>query len=165
MSFLARESPSTLPASPFDLPLGAFASTSSANPFAPTKLPEANSWSPPKYSIRRQKLLRKLAKEAYWPDDALPPVVEKAAPATPRTPRVYTASPHIPATKVLDELELQKKGPYVGRKGMAFKGKMWERKFEARQTELQKALEVADAKAAAWKKVRSLGLSLSSPRR
>lgn len=160
LSFLARESPSTVPASPFDLPLGPFASTSNSNPFAPTKLPEANSWTPPKYSIRRQKVLRKLAKEALWPEDALPPSVDKISPAaaaTARAPQLYRASPHIPATKVLDELELEKKGPYTGRKGAAFKGKIWERKFEARQAELNKALKLADDKAAAWKKVSSAG--------
>jgi hypothetical protein len=156
LSFLARESPSTLPASPFDLPLGPFASTSNSNPFAPTKLPEANSWTPPKYSIRRQKVLRKLAKEALWPEDALPPSVDKISPAAAtRAPQLYRASPHIPATKVLDEVELEKKGPYAGRKGAAFKGKIWERKFEARQAELNKALQLADEKAAAWKKVSS----------
>ncbi|ORY70600.1 hypothetical protein BCR35DRAFT_322206 [Leucosporidium creatinivorum] len=162
LSFLARESPSTVPASPSDLPLGPFASTS--NPFAPTKLPEANSWTPPKYSIRRQKVLRKLAKEALWPEDALPPSVDKVTPeAATRAPQLYRASPHIPATRVLDELELQKKGPYAGRKGAAFKGKIWERKFEARQTELKKALELADDKAAAWKKAKAEERSKSKP--
>lgn len=155
LSFLQRESPSTVPPSPLDLPLGPFASTSNMNPFAPTKLPAANSWTPPKYSIRRQKLLKKLATEAMWPEDALPPMVEKAASPRAGAGQVYRASPHIPQSRVLDQLDLKKKGPYVGRKGAAFKGKIWERKFVARQEQLSKLLEVADDKAAAWKKVSS----------
>lgn len=68
---------------------------------------------------------------------------------------VYRSSPHLPRTTVLDELNLEKKGPYIGRKGAAFKGKMWERKMGARQEELRVALLKTDAKEAAWRKVSS----------
>lgn len=48
---------------------------------------------------------------------------------------------------------MEKSGPYAGRKGAAFKGKIWERKKEQRVADLKRLLEGADAKAQAWKKV------------
>ena len=170
-SFLARESPASLPATPGAEP-SAFAGAS--NPFAPTKAsPEARSWTAPRYSLRRQKMLRREAEALGLADDVLPPSpLAKSSPlaSTSTSPdptpaarldparRRLQSSPHIPATKVLDALALDKFGPYAGRKGAAFKGKLWERKKEARVAHLAKLLEGADAKAEAWRKVR---LSLS----
>lgn len=152
-SFLARESPSSLASgaaspTPFD---------ATSNPFAPTKTAGANSWTAPKYSIRRQKVLVKEVERLGWSLDCLPvapvraPSAKQAARAKTLTP--FKASAHIPATKVLDELELEKRGPYTGRGGNAFKGKIWERKSAARALELRTALEGADAREAAWRKV------------
>ena len=126
--------------------------SSPANPFAPTKSPHANSYTAPKYSLRRQKVLRLEAERLGWAADVLPPTPVPAKEV--RKTTLYRANPHIPRTKVLDELSLEKKGPYVGRKGAAFKGKMWERKMGARQEELKVALEATAAKEVAWRKVR-----------
>lgn len=161
-SFLERESPASLPSTsqlPNDAAAvpGPFAAAS--NPFAPTKVAGANSWTAPRYSLRRQKVLRRELEsfEGAVPDHVLPPPYKKQHVQTRRTPpqRMYRSSPHIPESKVLDELDLVKKGPYAGRKGMAFKGKLWERKFEKRQQQLKAAFESADERAQQWKKVRS----------
>lgn len=62
----------------------------------------------------------------------------------------------MPESKVLAEVGLEKRGPYAGRKGAPFKGKMWERKKEERTAELARLLQGADTRIAAWKKVRFL---------
>ncbi|GAA5839940.1 hypothetical protein JCM11251_006567 [Rhodosporidiobolus azoricus] len=155
-SFLARESPASLPTQPGAAPTP-FAGPS--NPFAPTKSsPSARSWSAPKYSLRRQKQLRREAEALGYPADVLPPSFVKAnAPPTAASRldparRTLAPSQHVPESKVLADLGLEKRGPYAGRKGAAFKGKMWERKKEERVVELARLLQGADAKAAAWRK-------------
>lgn len=159
-SFLARESPASLPAQPGVAP-SPF--TSPSNPFAPTKAsPLARSWTAPKYSLRRQKKLRIEAANLGYPEDVLPPpFVKPNAHLRPKpsqrldqTRRALAPSQHVPASKVLAELGLEKYGPYAGRKGAPFKGKMWERKKEERTQELARLLAGADQKIAAWKKVR-----------
>ncbi|KAM0786502.1 hypothetical protein ACM66B_001960 [Microbotryomycetes sp. NB124-2] len=157
-AFLHRESPASVPASIDELP-GAFASTS--NPFAPTKAPGAKSWTAPKYSLRRQKVLRRQAEMLGWPSEALPPPfklspAETSSPSSdnatrPSVAQTLKSHPRIPSSRILDEVQLVKKGPYVGRKGAAFKGKAWERNFDKRQQELKTAFEQADAKMALWK--------------
>ncbi|GAA5956940.1 hypothetical protein JCM21900_006713 [Sporobolomyces salmonicolor] len=167
-SFIVRESPSSLPASADALPT-AFAGES--NPFAPSKSsPLAKRWTAPKYSLRRQKMLRREAEALGLPDDVLPPPFVKAsspaAAAAPRldpSRRLFKSTPHIPKTKILDELAMEKRGPYAGRKGAAFKGKMWERKKEERLAELKKLLDGADAKAEAWKKAQSEARAKAKP--
>ncbi|GAA5932901.1 hypothetical protein JCM3775_005257 [Rhodotorula graminis] len=169
-SFLARESPASLPTTPGAEPT-AFAGAS--NPFAPTKAsPEARSWTAPRYSLRRQKKLRREADALGLAADVLPPsplaksspvASTSTSPSPDQTPaarldparRRLQSSPHVPATKVLDTLALDKFGPYAGRKGAAFKGKLWERKKEARVAHLAKLLEGADAKTAAWRKAQA----------
>ena len=59
---------------------------------------------------------------------------------------------------------MEKAGPYAGRKGAAFKGKIWERKKEQRLADLKKLLEGADAKAQAWKKVSHPSITLRNHR-
>lgn len=148
LSFILRESPSSSPAAGSSIPT---AFDPSHNPFAPTKSPNSNSHTAPKYSLRRQKVLRRELESNSWPADVLPPTPVRAKEA--RKTTLYRANHHIPVTKVLDELSMEKKGPYVGRKGAAFKGKMWERKMGARQEELKVALEATGAKEVAWRKV------------
>lgn len=106
-------------------------------------------------------MLRRELEMYGLPQDVLPPAYAKydvkaikRQQLSQTSPQLFRSSPHIPGTKVLDELNLTKKGPYVGRKGMAFKGKMWERKFAQRQEHLKAALATADAKVEQWKKVR-----------
>lgn len=72
------------------------------------------------------------------------------------------STPFLPKSRVLDALTLEAKGPYAGRK-IVFKGKVWERRFGARQEELRVALSGADAKAKAWKKVRCFSKSTAEP--
>ncbi|GAA5826948.1 hypothetical protein JCM5353_004776 [Sporobolomyces roseus] len=158
LSFLARESPSTLTpngeivAVPFSSPI---------NPFAPSKpSPNANSWTAPKYSIRRQKQLRREAQLYGLPEEVLPPPFIRATSPSPSHPinpqqRLLKGTPHVPETKILDKLLMEKAGPYAGRKGAAFKGKIWERKKEQRLADLKRLLEGADAKAQAWKQANS----------
>ncbi|GAA6040496.1 hypothetical protein JCM8097_005434 [Rhodosporidiobolus ruineniae] len=152
-SFLARESPSSLPSQPGAAPLP-FASTS--NPFLPTKTnPAARSWTAPKYSLRRQKQLRQEAAARGWPQDVLPPSIPSSSSSKPRLSperRILAPVAHVPESKVLAGLKMEKRGPYAGRKGAPFKGKIWERKKQDRVDELARLLEGADAKAAAWRK-------------
>jgi hypothetical protein len=155
-TFLARENPSTLSSNgeivavPFSSPI---------NPFAPSKSStSAKSWTAPKYSIRRQKELRKEAELYGLPQEILPPPFAKSSIPSPSNPtneqqRLLKGSRHVPETRILDKLAMDKAGPYAGRKGAAFKGKIWERKKEQRLADLKKLLEGADAKAQAWKKV------------
>ncbi|GAA6059746.1 hypothetical protein JCM10212_001954 [Sporobolomyces blumeae] len=166
LTFLARESPGAVTASgevvpvPFSAPV---------NPFAPSKAsPLAKSWTAPKYSIRRQKQLRKEAEMYGLPADVLPPSFVKAAPPSPSNPtnpqqRLLKGTPHVPETKILDRLVMEKQGPYAGRKGAAFKGKMWERKKEQRLADLKRLLDGADAKAEAWKKANSDSRAKAKP--
>lgn len=139
----------------------------SSNPFAPTKTFGSNSWRKPKYSVRRQKVLRKRVEELGWPTNVLPPTHLNhfetiAAAAPPRPARLYNASANIPVTSVLTALKLERKGPYTGRKGAAFKGKIWERKMGARVEELRVALEATGLKEATWRKVcRRINIRLS----
>jgi len=148
--FLERESPAALlsevpPAfTPFSL--------STPNPFLPTKSPNARSWTAPKYSARRQKALRREVAALGLSQDILPPG-PAPRPASVAAAHRLTSSAHIRGSAVLDAVGLAKVGPYSGRKGQAFKGKMWERKFEARQDELRRLLAGAEAKEAAWRKV------------
>ncbi|GAA5891124.1 hypothetical protein JCM5296_004899 [Sporobolomyces johnsonii] len=168
LSFLARESPSSLPASPGALPT-AFAGQS--NPFAPSKSSPLNRrWDAPKYSLRRQKELRREAEARGLPADVLPPPFVKAStPARGAVARVdpsrrlLKSTPHVPKTKILDVLAMEKRGPYAGRKGAAFKGKMWERKKEERTTELKRLLDGAAEKAEAWKKAQSEARAKAKP--
>lgn len=167
LSFLARESPSTLTptgeivAVPFSSPI---------NPFAPSKpSPNAKSWTAPKYSIRRQKQLRREAQLYGLPEEILPPPFIRATSPSPSHPinpqqRLLKGTPHVPETKILDKLLMEKAGPYAGRKGAAFKGKIWERKKEQRLADLKKLLEGADAKAQAWKKVSLPSITLRNHR-
>ena len=149
--FLLRESPSSIPSTP-NSPLLPFASSS--NPFLPTKShPDANSWTAPRYSLRRQKALRSEAALLGLDPAVLPPPAAPRPRTTP-TANLIRASAHIPRASVLNEADVEKRGPYVGRKGAAFKGKVWERNAAARKDELKLALEGADAKIAAWRKVR-----------
>ncbi|KAK4049145.1 hypothetical protein OIV83_004336 [Microbotryomycetes sp. JL201] len=156
-AFLLRESPASVPASFEEVP-GAFASSS--NPFAPTKAPGAKSWTAPKYSLRRQKALRRQANMLGWPTEALPPPFKSASASLrddagrPSVVSTLRSHPRIPSSRILDEVQLEKKGPYAGRKGAAFKGKAWERNFDKRQQELKSAAEQADAKMAAWEQAK-----------
>jgi hypothetical protein len=165
-SFLARENPSTLSqtgeivAVPFSSPI---------NPFAPSKTsPNAKSWTAPKYSLRRQKELRKEAELYGLPQEILPPpftpssFVRSLSNPTNDQQRLLKGSSHVPETRILDKLAMEKPGPYAGRKGAAFKGKMWERKKEQRLADLKRLLEGADAKAQAWKKVRQFSATTLS---
>ncbi|KAL8287671.1 hypothetical protein RQP46_003529 [Phenoliferia psychrophenolica] len=148
--FLLRESPSSVPSSP-SAPLLPFASTST-NPFLPSKAnADANSWTAPRYSLRRQKALRTEAARLGLDPSVLPPSAAPKPRPVSAAP-LFKAGPHIRRASVLNEAEIEKKGPYVGRKGAAFKGKVWERNLVARKAELAKALEGADAKIAAWRK-------------
>ncbi|GAA5873133.1 hypothetical protein JCM8547_006801 [Rhodosporidiobolus lusitaniae] len=158
-SFLARESPASLPAQP-DLAPSPFAGPS--NPFHPTKSnPLARSWTAPKYSLRRQKKLQQEALARGYPDDVLPLPFTKhnarpsAAPRLDPARRTLAPSQHVPESQVLGELGLEKRGPYAGRKGAPFKGKIWERKKEERTAELARSFDGADAKIAAWKKAQA----------
>lgn len=159
-NFILRESPSSLSAnSPSSTVPSSFSSLS--NPFAPTKTVGANSSTPPKYSLRRQKVLRQQAEILGWPSNVLPAAyLPHPSPSdtlrAKRSPGLHRESRNIPATKVLTALKLEKKGPYIGRKGPAFKGKMWERKMDARVEELRVALEATGLKEATWRKVRSV---------
>ncbi|POY73317.1 hypothetical protein BMF94_3652 [Rhodotorula taiwanensis] len=161
-SFIARESPASLPATPFATPL-AFAGPS--NPFHPVKNPNARSWTPPKYSLRRQKQLRRAAVAyGFDPDSVLPPAHVKAnapvasgdhATAAERLDanrRMLVGSAHVQGSQVLDALAMPKVGPYAGRRGAPFKGKLWERQKQARLTKLRTLLEGADARIEAWRK-------------
>lgn len=151
--FFLRECPaSILDSTSTPLP---FQSTS-ANPFLPTKSPNSRSWTAPKYSARRQKVLRREADALGWSQDVLPAGAPSSAQPVAATHKL-TSNAHIGASKVLDAVGLLKRGPYAGRKGQAFKGKLWERRFEQRQVELAKLLEGADAKEAAWRKVSGCG--------
>ncbi|GAA5895366.1 mitochondrial 54S ribosomal protein mL59 MRPL25 [Sporobolomyces salmoneus] len=154
-SFLARENPTSLSSSGEIIPVR-FSSLN--NPFAPSKSsPSAKSWTAPKYSIRRQKELRKEAEMYGLPQEILPPPFIKTSLPSPSNPtneqqRLLKGSRHVPETRILDQLAMEKAGPYSGRKGAAFKGKIWERKKEQRLADLKRLLEGADAKAQAWKK-------------
>ncbi|GAA5823582.1 hypothetical protein JCM3770_002791 [Rhodotorula araucariae] len=174
-SFLARESPASLPVAPGAAPT-AFAGSS--NPFEPTKAsPDARSWTAPKYSLRRQKKLRREADALGLASDVLPPPFRKsplaaASPALAPAPaaarldparRRFQSSPQVPASKVLDALGLDKYGPYAGRKGAAFKGKLWERKKEERTAYLAKLLDAADAKADAWRRTQADAKAKAKP--
>ena len=161
--FLLRESPSSVPDQPSS-PLLPFASTS-ANPFLPSKAnADANSWTAPRYSLRRQKVLRNEVARLGLDPTVLPPSAPHRARLESAAP-LFRAGPHIRRASVLNEAELEKKGPYVGRKGAAFKGKVWERNLVARKAELAKALEGADAKIAAWRKVSSASVRVAETRR
>ena len=157
-NFLKRETPTSLPSasSPSSTP-APFASGS--NPFAPTKREGANSWTTARYSVRRQKVLKKAVEALGWPANVLPttPVVVKPV----RKIRMLVGSPHIPKTAVLNELEMERKGPYIGRKGAAFKGKVWERQKAKRIEELRVALAGTDLKEQVWRKVSSAFTPLS----
>ncbi|GAA5933318.1 mitochondrial 54S ribosomal protein mL59 MRPL25 [Sporobolomyces koalae] len=166
LSFLAREHPAAVSAAgeivavPFSSPI---------NPFAPSKAtPAAKSWTAPKYSIRRQKALRIEASLYGLPQEILPPPFIKQSPQSPSNPkneqqRLLKGSNHVPATRILDQLAMQKPGPYAGRKGAAFKGKIWERKKEQRTADLKRLLDSADAKAQAWKKANADARVKSKP--
>lgn len=151
--FLQRESPTSL-SSEVPPPFTPHSPTT-PNPFLPTKSPNARSWTAPKYSARRQKALRREVDALGLSHDILP-----AGPAPRPTPAAaahrLTGSKHVKGSAVLDAVGLAKVGPYAGRKGQAFKGKMWERKFEARQEELSRLLAGAEAKEAQWRKVSTL---------
>ncbi|GAA6023154.1 hypothetical protein JCM11491_003281 [Sporobolomyces phaffii] len=154
-SFLARENPATLSPSGEIIPV---AFSAPVNPFAPSKAsPDAKAWTAPKYSLRRQKELRKQADLYGLPQEILPaPFAKTSLPSrsnpTNEQQRLLKGSRHVPETRILDKLAMEKAGPYAGRKGAAFKGKMWERKKEQRLADLKRLLEGADAKAQAWKK-------------
>ncbi|KAM0750884.1 hypothetical protein T439DRAFT_314272 [Meredithblackwellia eburnea MCA 4105] len=159
-NFLLREAPQSLSSSP-EPPLP-FPSDVQ-NPFLPHKRnPLQNSLSPPKYSIRRQKLLRKQVHQLGLSDDILPKSlvqVRREAVVSPTTTAaaaaaggLVQASPHIQNYSTINEALLPKKGPYLGRKGAAFKGKTWERNWTKRQEELEKALEGQADKIRAWRK-------------
>ncbi|GAA5991190.1 hypothetical protein JCM10908_006581 [Rhodotorula pacifica] len=170
-SFIARESPRSLPSDPFATP-APFAGPS--NPFHPTKNANARSWTPPKYSLRRQKQLKRAA-EAYGfdPEAVLPaPHLKANAPlagsnkaASPPAERLDAArrmlvgSPHVLGSQVLDQLAMPKVGPYAGRKGAPFKGKLWERQKQARLNKLRTLLEGADARIEAWRKAEAAAKS------
>lgn len=163
-SFLTKYSPQSLPLNSSTTPLP-YASTSSLNPFFPTKTPGSNSSTGPKYSIRRQKVLRKQLDSLNLPNNLLPPsylkatksfnrgIIEGSGQSRAIGSSTYKSVNHLPSTKILDGLNLEKKGPYLGRKGASFKGKIWERKMSAREDELKLALAKAPAKEAAWRKV------------
>lgn len=152
--FLLRESPASISSDP-SAPLLPFASTSAHNPFLPSKAhASANSFTAPRYSLRRQKVLHREVARLGLSPDVLPASAPRKAPKAPSTTPLIRASAHIPKAHALNEAELEKRGPYLGRKGAAFKGKVWERNLAARKDELKVALEGADAKIAAWRKVR-----------
>lgn len=148
-NFLLRESPASAATGLSTIP-GPFAGV--GNPFAPTKAEGSRSWTAPRWSARRQKVLRTLVEARGWPENVLPVTPVRAEPV--RAARTLRGSTHIPKTSVLNELDLERKGPYVGRSGPAFKGKMWERKMKARTEELRVALEATTLKEIAWRKVR-----------
>ncbi|GAA5986143.1 hypothetical protein JCM11641_004724 [Rhodosporidiobolus odoratus] len=166
-SFLARESPSSLPAQPGQSPLP-FAGTS--NPFAPSKSnPNARSWTAPKYSLRRQQALRQQAAALGLPSDILPPpfINPNSLPSSllklDQGRRILAPSVHVPESSVLKELGMEKRGPYSGRKGAAFKGKIWERKKAERVVHLAKLLGASDAKVQAWKKAQQDAKAKAKP--
>lgn len=168
-SFIARESPASLPSTPFATP-APFSGPS--NPFLPTKNLLARSWTRPKYSLRRQKQLRRAAEQLGFDADAvLPaphlkqnaPLAKAAAPPAERLDaarRLLVGSPHVHGSRVLDHLAMPKVGPYAGRRGAPFKGKLWERQKQARLSKLRTLLEGADARIEAWRKVRSRVVTL-----
>ena len=164
-SFIARESPASLPSTPFATP-APFSGPS--NPFLPTKNGgAARSWTRPKYSLRRQKQLRRAAEQLGFDADAvLPaphlkqdaPLAKAAAPPSERLDaarRLLVGSPHVQGSRILDHLAMPKVGPYAGRRGAPFKGKLWERQKQARLSKLRTLLQGADARIEAWRKVRS----------
>ncbi|BGP25860.1 hypothetical protein Rt10032_c06g2734 [Rhodotorula toruloides] len=122
--------------------------------FTPVKK-ENGSWHAAKYSARRQKLLQRAVELLGVDPSILPPSpIKKRATAAdlPENRRYIVAAPHIPETKVLNELALEKKGPYAGRKGAAFKGRIWERYKEERMAERAKLLEKAPQRTADFRK-------------
>ncbi|GAA5879635.1 hypothetical protein JCM3774_004293 [Rhodotorula dairenensis] len=171
-SFIARESPASLPATPFAAP-APFAGPS--NPFVPTKnsAAGARSWTKPKYSLRRQKQLQRAAEAlGFDPDLVLParphlkanaaPVAKAASPPSERLDaarRLLVGSPHVHGSQVLDHLAMPKVGPYAGRRGAPFKGKLWERQKQARLSKLRTLLEGADARIEAWRKAEAAAKS------
>ncbi|GAA5967439.1 hypothetical protein JCM3765_001875 [Sporobolomyces pararoseus] len=168
-SFLARENPAVLASNGEITPV---AFSSPINPFAPSKSsPSAKSWTAPKYSLRRQKELRKEAELYGLPQEILPPpftkssLLVKPSPSNPTNEqqRLLKGSRHVPETRILDKLGMEKAGPYAGRKGAAFKGKIWERKKEQRVADLKRLLEGADAKAQAWKKANADSKAKAKP--
>ncbi|GAA5834682.1 hypothetical protein JCM3766R1_003639 [Sporobolomyces carnicolor] len=168
-SFLARENPSTLSATG---EIVAVPFPSSSNPFAPSKQsPDARAWTAPKYSIRRQKALRQEAERYGLPQEILPAPFVKSTPRAGPSPsnptndqqRLLKGSRHVPETRILDKLAIDKMGPYAGRKGAAFKGKIWERKKEQRLADLDRLLKGADAKAQAWRKANSDSKAKAKP--
>ncbi|GAA6018195.1 hypothetical protein JCM8202_000222 [Rhodotorula sphaerocarpa] len=164
-SFIARESPSSLPPTPFATPAPYAARSADApNPFHPTKNAGARTWKPPKYSLRRQKQLRRAAEaHGFDPDVVLPaPHVKANSPAAlgahataaerlDANRRLLVGSPHVQGSQILDALAMPKVGPYAGRRGAPFKGKLWERQKQARLTKLRQLLDGADARIQAWR--------------
>ncbi|BGO94585.1 hypothetical protein NBRC10512_004987 [Rhodotorula toruloides] len=125
--------------------------------FTPVKK-ENGGWTPPKYSARRQKLLQRAVEILGVDPSILPPSpVKKRASAEdlPAGRRHIVASPHIPATQVLTALALEKKGPYAGRKGAAFKGHAWERFREEKLAERAQLLEKAPQRKAEFRKAQA----------
>ncbi|KAH9833246.1 uncharacterized protein C8Q71DRAFT_774766 [Rhodofomes roseus] len=126
------------------------------NPFLPRKNPESGRWAPPKYSLRRQAELVKLARASNTLH-LLPPglklgVQQLATAASTQSATGTSASPseEVWAQDVEWEGELKKKKAvpgaeigsklYAGRRRM-FKGHKWERTREAREEERRKAME------------------------
>ncbi|KWU44857.1 hypothetical protein RHOSPDRAFT_33679 [Rhodotorula sp. JG-1b] len=168
-SFIARESPASLPSTPFATP-APFSGPS--NPFLPTKNGgAARSWTRPKYSLRRQKQLRRAAEQLGFDADAvLPaphlkqdaPLAKAAAPPSERLDaarRLLVGSPHVQGSRILDHLAMPKVGPYAGRRGAPFKGKLWERQKQARLSKLRTLLQGADARIEAWRKAEAAAKS------
>ncbi|BGP00945.1 hypothetical protein RTG_02751 [Rhodotorula toruloides ATCC 204091] len=115
-------------------------------------------WQPPKYSARRQKLLQRAVEILGVDPSILPPSpVKKRASAAdlPEGRRNIVASPHVPETLVLNALALEKKGPYAGRKGAAFKGHAWERFREEKLAERAQLLEKAPQRKAEFRKTQA----------
>ncbi|SCV70339.1 BQ2448_1733 [Microbotryum intermedium] len=165
LSFLYRESPSSLnsiavvaPSTSSSATTLSFLPYTSSNPslpppFSPTKRPgDSKQWNAPKYSLRRQKkLVVSALQQGYDPSTVLPPSRQNHRPQPARPLVPFKSSPMIPETSVLDQVGLTKMGPYKGRKGLAFKGKIWERNKQKRLIQLETLLQGSQDKERVWR--------------
>ncbi|SCZ87502.1 BZ3500_MvSof-1268-A1-R1_Chr2-2g04968 [Microbotryum saponariae] len=164
LSFLSRESPSSI--NSIAAVAGPSTSTSTASflpytssnpsvpsPFSPTKKSgDSRQWNAPKYSLRRQKkLFVSAVQQGYDPASLLPPPHKNHQPKPTRPLLKFKSSPFIPETSVLDQVGLTKMGPYKGRKALAFKGKIWERNKQQRLNQLETLLQASPVKERTWR--------------
>ncbi len=106
------------------------------SPFLPWRNPETNRWRAPKYSLRRQADLVKLAQK-YGVEPLLPPSRKSSA---------------FKEARILEE-GLRVRGTGEGRK---VKGHKWERRMPAKLEARRKAMEGMPEMIRLWKQVRSM---------